>query len=461
MSVHRSPAIRAGTESWIAAGSVALLGSGLFLVFASLFTSNLVIAAVGAGAASVALFGLFASGWVAMLPMAALSFALPPAYASEAIRLGPALLVTILVVGAWAMSRGVNARSIIIGRLPIGAVALFVVWLVVSAGFAVDRGSAMRETANLLLFFTFLVVATDLLMSSPGRVRAIMVILGWTAAAAGGFAVLEMLAVVPGEFPLVGTGYYRATGGFGWPNELAMYLAISLPFSVFLVRDAQSPLRRWLAVLGLLLAVAGLGATFSRGSWIATLVAPAALFLLGERRLAFQVWALALLAGLGLDLASGGAVSGRIAQTLLDPLVGQRFLLTRAGVLMFLAHPLVGMGPGGFEAGLDEFGLLVPGLSNFVGSAHNTYVHVAAELGSVGFLALVGFFASTWWILRSSALRFSPERSRRSRVTSTLFWSFTVACAISFAEWAFAHGVGQLIMLVAAMGFALDAEASQ
>ena len=102
----------------------------------------------------------------------------------------------------------------------------------------------------------------------------------------------------------------------------------------------------------------------------------------------------------------------------------------------------------------------MPGLSNFVGSAHNTYVHVAAELGFVGFLALAGFLASTWWVLRSSALRFSSEASERSRLTSTLFWSFTAACAISFAEWTLAHGVGQLIMLVAAMGFAADAEAS-
>ena len=175
MSARRSRFIRAGTESWIAAGSVALLGSGLFLVFASLFTSNLLAAAVGASAASVALFGLFASGWVAMLPMAAISLALPPAYASEAIRLGPALLVTVLVVGAWTIGRGVIARPIAIGRLPIWAVALFVVWLIISAGFAADRGSAARETANLLLFFTFLVVATDLLLARPGRVRALMV----------------------------------------------------------------------------------------------------------------------------------------------------------------------------------------------------------------------------------------------------------------------------------------------
>ena len=315
MSIRRSWVVHPAAESWIAACSVALLGCGVFVVFASLFTSDLLAAVVGAGTASLALFVLFASGWVAMLPMAAVSLALPPAYASEAIRLGPALLVTVLVVGAWAISRSVNTHPIRTGRLPVWAVALLLVWLIISAGFAADRGSAVRETANLLLFFAFLMAATDLLVSSPGSVRALVVTLGWTAAVVGAFAVLETLALVPGAFALGGTGYYRATGGFAWPNELAMYLTISLPFTVFLVREAESPLRRSLAALAVLLVIAGLVATFSRGSWIATLVAPAALLSLGERRLAFRVWLLALLAGLSLDLATGGAVSGRIAQT--------------------------------------------------------------------------------------------------------------------------------------------------
>jgi hypothetical protein len=36
----------------------------------------------------------------------------------------------------------------------------------------------------------------------------------------------------------------------------------------------------------------------------------------------------------------------------------------------------------------------------------------------------------------------------------TLLWSFVTACLLGFAEWPFAHGVGQLILVVAAMGYA-------
>ena len=35
-----------------------------------------------------------------------------------------------------------------------------------------------------------------------------------------------------------------------------------------------------------------------------------------------------------------------------------------------------------------------------------------------------------------------------------LLWSFLTACLIGFAEWPFAHGVGQLILVVAALGYA-------
>ncbi|MCH7533591.1 MAG: hypothetical protein IIB36_17785, partial [Gemmatimonadetes bacterium] len=66
----------------------------------------------------------------------------------------------------------------------------------------------------------------------------------------------------------------------------------------------------------------------------------------------------------------------------------------------------------------------------------------------------------TLWTLsrtaRAPADGLEAERGRSLRVT--VFWSFAVACTIGFAEWTFAQGIGQLIMLVAAMGFALAQE---
>ena len=447
-------------DPWLAGASVGMLGSGLFLVIAALFTSDIVWAGIGGAMASAALLLLFSTGWVSALPVLAVSLALPPAYASESIRLGPALLVTGLVIAAWILARGIEHRSISFGGLPMSWLALFLMALAMSSGFATDRGSAVRETVTLVLLFAFLIVATDTLSRRPGSVTTVARVLGWVAAAAGGFAVLESVGVLPGEFAVAGTPYFRATGGFAWPNELAMYLAISLPFTVMLVREASGSLGRVVAMLALGLAMAGLVSTFSRGSWLATVIAPGVLLFVSERGFVFRVWLVAAAVVLVLDLATGGAVSGRIAETLTDPLVGQRFVLTQAGVLMFLAHPLVGVGPGGFEAGLDEFGLLVPGLWDFVGSAHNAYVHIAAETGILGVVALVGLLFSTLWTLFRTVRDWldasGEEQGRLLRVT--VFWSFAVACTIAFAEWTFAQGIGQLIMLVAAMGFALAQE---
>ena len=40
-------------------------------------------------------------------------------------------------------------------------------------------------------------------------------------------------------------------------------------------------------------------------------------------------------------------------------------------------------------------------------------------------------------------------------VRVALLWSFTTACLVTFFEWPFAHGVGELVVLVAGAGLAL------
>jgi hypothetical protein len=52
--------------------------------------------------------------------------------------------------------------------------------------------------------------------------------------------------------------------------------------------------------------------------------------------------------------------------------------------------------------------------------------------------------------------RFPAEQSDEGNLGRAALWSFGIACAITFLEWPFAHGIAQLIMLVAAMGLALD-----
>src|SRR5690606_30989478 len=112
----------------------------------------------------------------------------------------------------------------------------------------------------------------------------------------------------------------------------------------------------------------GLAATFSRGSWVTALAATATLGLLGEWRLMLRVWAAGLVAILALDLVSGGALSGRVARALVDQVAAQRLALQYTGLLIFRAHPVVGIGPGNFEVGLERYGPQISWLWDYIGS---------------------------------------------------------------------------------------------
>ena len=56
-------------------------------------------------------------------------------------------------------------------------------------------------------------------------------------------ALLQAAGMAPSSFPIRGTPFFRATLGFGWPNELGMFLALSLPFAVYVLVAAL-----WLTV---------------------------------------------------------------------------------------------------------------------------------------------------------------------------------------------------------------------
>jgi O-antigen ligase len=170
----------------------------------------------------------------------------------------------------------------------------------------------------------------------------------------------------------------------------------------------------WLTAIALWLAtgvlLAALGASFSRGAWLGAAAGLFGMLLgLGGR----AAWFGALLAlGAALFLALGGAqflpeaLAARLASMIrvfnfFDPssvavtpenfAVIERMAQLWAGWKMWLAHPLVGVGPGSYTLAYQEF-TAGPWFASR-GHAHNYYLHIAAEAGLVGlasYLALLG-----------------------------------------------------------------------
>jgi O-antigen ligase len=371
------------------------------------------------------------------------------------------LFLSTLVVLGWFLGRARDERTLFAVPSAMKSFLALLGAVLLAAVFADEIVPALRETANFLLFVGLFAVALDAFASDHYAVDRCATWITVAAAGAGVFAVLETLGFVPGRFPLTGTGFFRAAGGFGWPNELAMFLAVSSPWVVYRARVARNAGTRLLALAALAALGLGLASTFSRGSWLAVLLSPAVLLLVGQRRFVLGYWGALAFAALVLDVGTGGAVSTRVIGTAEDALVAQRLLLTGAGLLMFQSSPIVGVGPGGFGDALEAFGPQISGLFDFVGSAHNGYVHVAAEMGIVGLTAFLYLVISTWIALlrgaRRAARETDEEAVRRRALQAALLWSFTAACIVSGFEWPFAHGVGELIVLVAAAGRVLAA----
>jgi O-antigen ligase len=286
--------------------------------------------------------------------------------------------------------------------------AVFVAWSTLSVVWAesssVAFNASFRYLQNLLLF---LIVFTAI------RKRRDAV---WLAAAfVAGATIAAVFAIAyrpdPGQYDVA-----RAAGTVGDPNELASVLVAGVILAgvlVFMLK--RSPLLRLAAAGAVGLCTLGLLFTFSRGGLVALGCAMvASVFVAGRYRPAIlSVMAIVGLFGVGYFTALAPQES-RDRITKLDGGTG-RTDIWRVGSRMVSAHPVRGVGSGNFQLSSVHYLLKNPGAVRydyFVDHpkvAHNTYLHVLAELGLVGlalFLAIIGFaitclFRAAQWFTRA------------------------------------------------------------
>ena len=450
----RAPLPAAPVLAWL---SVVALGCGAFLGYVGVMSANVELALAGALLAGGGLLVIVCAGWLDPMMLLIWSLPLPALYSTDTARVAPALLVSVVVTIAWLFGRGLDPRPLPWRVLPWRATLALLGAIVFAAVLAQQPMAAARELINWGVLLALLFVIITVLADAPDRVRKIALTIALLASVCGALAFLETLGFIPARFARPTSSLNRAALGFGWPNELGMFMALCLPFSVYACSLAATPRQRAFTRIGLAATIVGLVATFSRGSWLAVLMASLVLLFAGERRFVLRVWLCALLAALVLDVMSGGAIRDRIASTIGDWVVEQRAALTLAGVLMFRAHPFTGVGPGGFADSLQEFGPGITWLWDYLPTAQNAYVQMAAEAGIVGLLGLLVFLGATLRVLLR-ATRARRNAGSDVRLHRTLLWSFSVACMLGFVEWTFAHGIGQLIMLVSALALALESD---
>lgn len=446
---------RSGADVWVAGAAALAVGGGLAVAVASA-SAELPIAAVAGGAAVLAgLVTLVAGGWLNGLLVIAVAVPMPALLATDALRIATVAPLTAAVVLGWLLEPG-SRRASFAPRSVRYAVLLLLAAFTASSVLPASRLASARELLNMLVLFTFFLLALERARDARAGDHAINAIVA-VAAVCGVLAVLEMTGVLPGQFPRFGTPYNRAALGFGQPNGLGLFLAISVPLAVHVLRVSGGAVRA-LAAFALVATAAGLFATFSRGSWLSVIAGAAALGLVRDTRLLVRFIAGVVVFAAVLDITSGGMLADTAQRTLTDWVVEQRAALMVAGVLMFLAHPLLGVGPGGFAVELDAFGAQVPELWDYLATPHNAYVQVAAEGGIIGLAAFVVFLAVCFGQLvrRANEAARVGASARELSARRCLLWSFATACAAGLVVWPFAHGTGQAMLLLLALGLARD-----
>jgi putative inorganic carbon (HCO3(-)) transporter len=218
--------------------------------------------------------------------------------------------------------------------------------------------------------------------------------------------------------------FMRAYGTFEQPNPYGGYLGLVLPLAYSLslgvrdrgkgIRDKGSILLVALATAGLVLMLAAMLMTWSRGAWLGFIAAFVVMNVVRSRRAA-ALFTLALIL-LSFVVVMGGLqlLPEAITQRFLDflPFLGgvdisrveitpanfaviERLAHWQAGWDMFSEHPWLGVGIGNYEPVYPAYAL--PYWDDPLGHAHNYYLNIAAEAGLIGLSAYLILWVAVFW----------------------------------------------------------------
>lgn len=320
-------------------------------------------------------------------------------------------------------------------RKVVAGVALWGVGLCLSLLFALDRSQFVKETMTLATMPLVGLVAARLWRRTWGPVAILAVF-------TLGFAAYWHRSFLQwwGKTMLGGQPTWLA---LSWRNQSGMLM---VAFGMFFLVVAMST-RRVVRAAGVLLAAgafAGVWLSSSRGAVLfmvfGALLAVAVLMATGPDRRSVAIRSLAVV---GMTAALTVVVTAVLlamiqsspdAGDVTSPLASReeqatanflrRFEHMEAGLEMFAARPLTGMGPGSYGPMAVNY---TDGDANLTSAAHNEYVEAFAENGllfGLAVLGLVGFAVSrSWRVLtaaRGSAGHTASETSAPSEATAAI-----------------------------------------
>jgi putative inorganic carbon (HCO3(-)) transporter len=211
---------------------------------------------------------------------------------------------------------------------------------------------------------------------------------------------------------LEGDGRMRIGGTIGVPNVAGAYLSIMLATAASIFFTNLGKMYKWLAAAVLALGGVALIFTYSRGAWLALVLAIIVFcFVVWRQRGTSLKAPIAIIVVLtALYVPFGGSISARLFGDDQGS-AGARIPLDELAFRMIGDNPLLGVGANNFTVAMDQYAT-----SEFrrewLWAVHNKYLLVWAETGVGGLLAYLAFLVSTlrrgWQCWKFADAQFSP-----------------------------------------------------
>ena len=342
------------------------------------------------------------------------------------------ILVGFLALG-WLLSWGLpdymaGGRDRERSRLPFyltAAVLLLIGAMVLSMLDAQSKQDSLKEIFKWLEFATVALLGSQYLRTSKQIWTLIIcVVVAAITQALFGYA-QTIFGIGPVSF--VRSSSLRVYGTFGQPNPYAGYLDMALVVALSITLLGRGRFVRPLAAIATGLIGGAFLLSQSRGGQIALIAALLFIILVGMPQI--RVWMRVVLVALfafieGLvvgfiPLAIFSQISRFLGLTQIslqapnpqDYSTAERLAHWIAGIHMYLDHPLLGVGIGNYPDAYPNYYVAI--FVNSLGQAHNYYINIAAETGTIGLLAYLCFVCAML-VAGASALRQVGRRNRQS-----------------------------------------------
>ncbi len=312
-----------------------------------------------------------------------------------------------LVLGliAWLVGRALSGRwRQAIPRTPLNLL-LLAWWLAAAASMvnSVDLGASLQGLRKLLKYFVLYLLVVET-AGSRGALRKLLIgcVIGLSLVVLDGLWQAVFGTDLIFGNPLaetLGGAVQRVQATFHHPGDLSIYLASFAPLAMALgLRGTQ---RRRLLLMGLMsLIVAVVVLNRSRAGFLAFLLA---LVLVGWW---LRWWLPVVLAGSTAVLQAATVPSAVKAWAVTMPSLWEQLaqpdrpLYWQAAINMFKAHPILGVGTNTFTKAYAIYCSPGDPFAHVGPYAHNQYLHLAAELGSLGALVFCGVLVVVFRALR-------------------------------------------------------------